>query len=151
MVTESPPKPGLIKTQLDNGITACNGGGWQASDASPTTHAVATNGEGANDDIAGKRRRIVEQVQTVLAENRGEYEWDYNDDKRFVEIKAEAGSLFGAPEWDDIIGEVLEEENRELKELLAKSIEAQGHDKPNKSPKDGKRAKGKASQRKGYG
>ena len=146
MVAESPPKPGLIKTLIDNGITACNGGGWQASDASQTSHAVATDGDGANDDNADKRRRFVKQLQTVLAES----EWGYaqaSSTKEFDEILAEAANLFGAPEGDRIIEEVLKEAKREFVKLFAKSKPEEAEGKAC----TGKRTKGKAAQRKGYG
>ena len=67
--------------------------------------------------------------------------------KEFDEILAKAASLFGAPEGDRIIEEVLKEAKREFVKLLAKA-------KPEEAKGEtcaGKRANGKAFQRKGYG
>ena len=89
----------------------------------------------------------------MIAENEGDYALA-SSTKEFAEILAEVASLFGEPEAQRIEEEVLEEEHarleeeqRVLKKLLA---EAEPEEAKGKTC-SGKRAKGKASQRKGYG
>ena len=79
-----------------------------------------------------------------------ESEWDYaqaSSTKEFDEILAEAASFFGAPEGDRIIEEVFKEARRDFVKLLAKAKPEEAKGKAC----SGKRAKGKASQHKGYG
>ena len=143
MVAESPPKPGLIKALLNNEIAACNGGGWEASDASQTSLATARIDERATDDEADKRRLSIKQLQGWFSEE-SSGSW-----KGFEEIEADILGLLGNPEAQRIIDEVLNIEkakNNEIAELLEN---AKPKAKGNAS--SGKRAKGKASQRKGYG
>ena len=133
-VAESPPKPGLLKALHDNGIKACNDGGWQAvSEASHTSRTTATSGGGDNDVYADKRRHVIKQLQAVLAES------DEADWRKFDKILGEAVSLFGESEVQRIKEEVLEEDGNAISE------------EPKGKACSRKRAKGKTSQRKGYG
>jgi hypothetical protein len=148
---ESPPKPGLIKGLLDNGTTACNGGGWQVSEASQASHTEASNGGGAINDEADKHRRVVNskkmQLQAVLTKSLRDDVGVDRANKDFAEARAEIVSLLGQSEAVSIISEVIKEqaaiEQTQGKELKAKLALEKAC--------PGKRAKGKASQRKGYG
>jgi hypothetical protein len=136
---ESPPKPGLIKALLDNGITACNDGGWQtASEASHTSRTTATSGGEDNDVYADKRRHVIKQLQAVLAESDGNFKTT-----GFGKILGEAASLFGDTEARRIKLEVLEARLEKYANAIS--------EEPKGKACSRKRAKGKTSQRKGYG
>ena len=121
--------------------TACKGGGWQAaSDASQASHTEASSGGENNDDEADKRRRdIVEEFRRNTQKDFAEFTTNgvhsNASSKDFAEARAEIISLFGKSEGQSIINQVISELGRSDGKVVC----------------TGKRAKGKASQRKGYG
>ena len=145
-VAESPPKPGLLKALHDNGIKACNDGGWQAvSEASHTSRTTATSGGEDNEVYADKCRLAIEQLQKWLSEE------SPGSCKGFEEIKASLIGLFGQPEAQRVIDEVCQAERQKMKaDEIAELLENEKQ-KAKGNASSGKRAKVKTSQRKGYG